>query len=131
MRYVTVEEVIAMNVAVIKKYSPGEIIGVKDPRLLDSAVNRPKQSAFEEDAYPSLFEKATALFESLAKNHVFYNGNKRTAFLSLTVFLRYNGYRLVIPTEEAVNFTVGVVKHEYTFRDSVGFIESRSVPIHR
>lgn len=126
MRYVTDKEVIAINVAVIKKYSPGEILGVKDPSLLDSAVNRPMQSAFGEEAYLSVFEKAGALFESLAKNHVFYNANKRTAFLSLTIFLRYNGYRLVIPTEEAVQFTVGVVKHEYTFRDIVGFITRHS-----
>lgn len=127
MRYLTEQEVIAINVAVIKKYSPGEILGVKDSALLNSAVNRPMQSAFLDEMYPTVFEKAGALFESLVKNHVFYNGNKRTAFMSLSVFLRYNEYRLEVSTEEAVNFTVGVATNDYTFNDIVGFIRSHAV----
>lgn len=129
MRYLTDKEVIAINVAAIKKYSPGELSGVKDPGLLDSAINRPKQSAFGEDAYPSLYEKAAALFESIAQNHVFYNANKRTAFVSLVVFLRYNGYKLMLTTEEAVAFTLGVVNHEYGELDVLNTIVRNSVPL--
>ena len=44
-------------------------------------MNRTKQSAFGEEAYPSIFEKAAELFESLAQNHAFHNANKRTALL--------------------------------------------------
>ncbi|MBX9158268.1 type II toxin-antitoxin system death-on-curing family toxin [Bacillus cereus group sp. MYBK15-3] len=127
MRYLTDKEVIAINVAAIKKYSPGELLGVKDPGLLDSAVNRPKQSAFGEDAYPGVYEKAAALFESIAQNHVFYNANKRTAFMCLAVFLRYNGYKLVISTEEAIAFTLGVVNHEYSELDVLNTIATHSV----
>lgn len=58
IRYLSVQEAIAINVAVIQIYSPGEHIGVKDSGLLESAVTRPKSSVFGEDAYPSLFEKA-------------------------------------------------------------------------
>lgn len=129
MRYLTDKEVIAINVAAIKKYSPGELLGVKDPGLLDSAINRPKQSAFGSDAYPSIYEKAAALFESIAQNHVFYNANKRTAFVSLVVFLRYNGYKLMITTEEAVAFTLGVVNHEYSELDVLNTIVRHSVPL--
>ncbi|WP_329959762.1 type II toxin-antitoxin system death-on-curing family toxin [Paenibacillus tundrae] len=55
--------------------------GVKNYSLLDSAVNSPQQTLFGEDAYPSIFEKTSALLESLVKNHCFQNGNKRTAYL--------------------------------------------------
>ena len=66
-RFLTSHEVIAIKVAMIQKYSVGEMIGVKSPSLLDSAVMRAQSSAFGEEAYPSIFEKAAALFESLVK----------------------------------------------------------------
>lgn len=52
----------------IQRYSSGEHIGVKEPELLESAVHRPQSSAFGEDAYPTIFEIAAALFESLGQN---------------------------------------------------------------
>lgn len=81
-QFLTDEEVIAINLWVIQEFSPGEQTGVKSPDLLNSAVSRPKQSVFGEDAYPTIFAKGAALFESLAQNHAFHNANKRTAFLS-------------------------------------------------
>ncbi|WP_081804155.1 Fic family protein [Geobacillus thermocatenulatus] len=48
----------------------------KFPKLLNSAVNRPKQSAFGQDADPTLWLKAAALYASLCQNHPFHNANK-------------------------------------------------------
>ncbi|WP_082806595.1 type II toxin-antitoxin system death-on-curing family toxin [Ferroacidibacillus organovorans] len=92
IKYLTPEEVIAIHLYVIHEFSPGEQSGVAFPDMLDSAIHRPRHSAFGEDAYPGIFEKAAALFASLAQNHAFHNANKRTAFLSLLQFLSYNGY---------------------------------------
>ncbi|QGG48335.1 hypothetical protein [Heliorestis convoluta] len=44
MRYLTEREVISINLLVIERYSPKEQKGVKIPELLNSAINRPKQS---------------------------------------------------------------------------------------
>ena len=71
--YLTTNQVIAINTVQIRLYSPQEQVGVKDVKLLESAINRPKQSVFGDDAYPTVFEKAAALFESIAKNHAFHN----------------------------------------------------------
>lgn len=60
--------------------------------LLESAVGRPFHSAFGEDAYPTVIEKAAALFHSLISNHPFHNGNKRTAVIAFDSFLVANGY---------------------------------------
>lgn len=60
--------------------------------LLESAASRPFHSAFGKDAYPTLIEKAAALFHSLISNHPFHNGNKRTAVLAFDIFLVANGY---------------------------------------
>ncbi|MDN8593287.1 type II toxin-antitoxin system death-on-curing family toxin [Paenibacillus sp. 11B] len=119
IRYLTVQEVIAINVAMIKRYSPGEQIGVKDSGLLESAVLRPRSSAFSNDAYSTIYEKAAALFESLGQNHPFHNANKRTAFTALVIFLRYNNLHLKMEQSLAEDFTVDMVNHKYTFEDVV------------
>ncbi|PYU22557.1 MAG: hypothetical protein DMG32_17965 [Acidobacteria bacterium] len=58
----------------------------RDKRLIESAVSRPFQTVFGADAYPSMTDKAVALFHSLISNHAFYNGN-RTAVIALDHFL--------------------------------------------
>lgn len=129
MRYLTYKEVAAINQYVIERFSQGEQIGIKSTELLDSAVHRPSQSAFGEDAYHSVFEKAGALFESIAQNHAFHNANKRTAFLSLTQFLYYNGYDFEMNSQtEQAGFTVNVVNKKYSFDEMVGIIETHSFP---
>lgn len=126
IRYLSVEEVTAINVAMIQKYSPGEQIGIKSQPLLEAAVYRPQQSAFGEDAYPTIFEKAAALFESLGQNHPFHNANKRTAFTAMVMFLRYNGYVFKMGQKQAEDFTVSMVEHAYSFEELVGIIKAHS-----
>ena len=121
--YLTTNQVIAINTVQIRLYSPDEPLGVKDPNLLDSAINRPKQSAFGRDAYPSIHKKAAALFDSLAKNHAFHNANKRTALASLIIFLKINYFRWTMGIEEEQDFTVDVVNHKYSFDEMVSTIE--------
>ncbi|GAA0594104.1 type II toxin-antitoxin system death-on-curing family toxin [Virgibacillus siamensis] len=127
IRYLTVEEVISINLYLINRYSRGETAGVKDATLLDSAINRPKQSAFGEDAYPSMVEKAAALFQSLAFNHAFHNANKRTAFTSMIQFLKYNGLNFYMDPKEAEDFVVDTVNHKYNFADIVTIISKHSI----
>ncbi|MCQ2009915.1 type II toxin-antitoxin system death-on-curing family toxin [Sporolactobacillus sp. STSJ-5] len=104
--YLNKNQVIYLNAVLIKRFSPSEDIGIKEPSLLDSAINRPKQSVLGEDAYPTLCQKAAALFQSLAQNHPFYNANKRTAYAALELFLRKNGYVIQASQKEKENFTV-------------------------
>ncbi|WP_077212436.1 type II toxin-antitoxin system death-on-curing family toxin [Bacillus dakarensis] len=127
--YLTTNQVIAINTVQIRLYSPDEPLGVKDPNLLDSAINRPKQSVFGSDAYPTIYEKAAALFESIAKNHAFHNANKRTALASLIVFLKINHFRWTMGIEEEQDFTVDVVNHKYTFEEIVSTIIKHTVKL--
>jgi death on curing protein len=113
--YLSTYQIIAINAIQIKVYSSTEQIGVKDAGLLDSAVNRPRQTDFENDAYPSIHEKA-ALFESISKNHTFQNANKRTALASLIMFLKINHYQWIMGMEEEQDFVVDVVNHRYDFK---------------
>jgi death on curing protein len=67
---------------------------IADEGMLQSAVARPKASVFGEDAYPTLDDKAAAMLHSLARNHAFVDGNKRTAWAAAWAFLRLNGIDL-------------------------------------
>lgn len=123
----TERDVIAINRDVILRYTPNEDILVKDYNLLSSAVNRPRQSAFGDDAYKTVFEKGAALLESIAKNHAFESANKRTAFTSLVVFLHINGYLLQMDQKYAEDFVVDVTTHKYTFEQVVMIISKHCI----
>jgi death-on-curing protein len=126
IHYLTVNEIIMININEIKERSPGEQIGILNNSLLESAVYRPQQSAFGEDAYPTIMEKSAAIFESLGQNHAFQNANKRTAFISMVMFLRYNGYLFKMDNNLVKDFTVSMVNHEYTFEKLVSIINEHS-----
>lgn len=85
--YLTPVEVMVMQRALIERY--GGSHGLRDAGALESALFRP-QSGYYED----VIWEAAALFESLAMNHPFVDGNKRIAFACVDVFLGLNGFRL-------------------------------------
>lgn len=59
--------------------------------LADSALASPRVGFGDQDAYPTLIEKAAVLIEHLARNHPLPDGNKRCAFLMTVDFLAANG----------------------------------------
>ena len=93
INYVTLPDVLAMHMVLIKRYGGSD--GVRDMGSLESAIARP-QSGY----YKDIIESAAALFESLAINHPFIDGNKRVAFASTDIFLRINGYRFTLNSNE-------------------------------
>ncbi len=81
---------------------------IRDYGLLESALARPRASAFGEDAYPDLFAKAAALLHSLARNHALVDGNKRLALAATIAFLGINGHRLTLSNDEAYDLVIAV-----------------------
>lgn len=57
-------------------------VEVRDHGLVESSAAGPRASAFGEDAYPTLHEKAAALVHSVARNHALVDGNKRLALIA-------------------------------------------------
>ncbi len=90
---ITVDEVLVLHDLSINFF--GGSPGIRDINLLESAVARPFQTFNNNDVYISVFEKATALLESIVKNHPFADGNKRTGFLSSLIFLKRNNLKLI------------------------------------
>lgn len=77
----------------------GGAAGLRDRGLLESAVARP-QNAF---AYgtPDLADLAAAYAAGIIGNHPFIDGNKRTGFVAMLVFLGQNGIDFDVPEAEA------------------------------
>ncbi|MEU1296576.1 type II toxin-antitoxin system death-on-curing family toxin [Streptomyces sp. NPDC005840] len=86
VRHVQLDEILAIARAV-----NGTEHSVRDMGLLASAIERPRTNVFGTELYPTLHEKAAALLHSVARNHALIDGNKRTAWLAMRVFLRFNG----------------------------------------
>jgi death-on-curing protein len=126
MKYLTIEEATFFNLLLIEEHGGKEQAGIKDITVLESAIERPKQTIFGKDAYQTIFEKAAALMESLAKNHPFHNANKRTAFLSMVTFLSINGYEFEMDQHEAENFVVDVVLNQYTLKEVTEIIKKHT-----
>jgi len=60
----------------------GQEVQIRDFGLLLSAVARPRESAFGEEAYPDPWVKAAAPLHSLTRHHSFVDGNKRAGWSS-------------------------------------------------
>lgn len=85
---------------------------VRDIGLLESAVARPRATAFGSDAYPGLMQKVAALAHSIARNHALVDGNKRLALAGTIAFLGVNGFRLTFTNDEAYEFIIGLATGE-------------------
>ncbi len=103
--YLDIEDVVEM----IRVLAIGPI---RDLGLLDSAVNRPRASAFGLDAYESLDLKAAALLHSLTKNHPLLDGNKRLAWLATVVFCDLNGSTTTLSDDQAFHLVWDVASSD-------------------
>lgn len=81
---------------------------VRDYGLLESALARPRATAFGSEAYRGLDAKAGALLHSLARNHALADGNKRLALAALVAFYGVNGRRLTLTNDEAYELVMNV-----------------------
>lgn len=122
--YLAVEDLV-----IIAGFATGAQPAVRDYGLLDSAANRPAASAFGQDAYPTLHQKAAALLHSIARNHALIDGNKRTAWLATYVFYDINGYDLDEPNDdEPVELVLKVARGQLEVDEMAAWLAERVKP---
>ena len=102
---------------------------VRDYGLLESALARPRSSAFGEDVYTGVHDRAAALLHSLARNQALVDGNKRLALAATIAFLGMNGIRLMLSNDEAYDLVIAVATGALDdVPDIAAVLESRSSP---
>jgi death-on-curing protein len=120
-RYLTLTDALGIHDTQLAQF--GGATGVRDPGQLEAALFRP-QTGY----YADLIAEAAALWESLSQNHPFIDGNKRTAFASMHVFLIINGYRLQTTVMEALPFVTGLYDtHSFRFEALEDWLRANAV----
>ena len=89
MRYITIEEIVAIN-RIVTNDSDLTINNMFNLPALEAALGAANQTVFEREVYPTIPEKALKLFDVIIRRHPFKDGNKRTAFLALMTWLAMN-----------------------------------------
>lgn len=101
-----------------------ESFAIVNPGSLESAVSRPMQSVFGNDAYPTAYTKAAALTESLISNHCFHDGNKRIGISAGIIFMMNNGFVLDATDDDVCDAAFKASKGEWKFNELKDWFES-------
>lgn len=101
--------------------------GVRDMALLDSALARPWQVAAYGER--SLAQLAAAYGEGIARNHPFLDGNKRTAFVAMELFLMLNGQRLAADDASCVLTMLDVAAGEISEEEFTQWVAAHLAPL--
>ena len=90
----------------------GGASGLCDGGLLQNALQRPVNKRQYENA--DIFESAAHYAFGIAKANTFFDGNKRTAFVSSVTFLWLNGWHFVTEPAEGIEFMEGFASHQFS-----------------
>lgn len=100
--------------------------GIPNIGMVESAIARPYSGY-----YRPIERKAAALVQSVATNHGFADGNKRTAVILLNLLLDKSDYRLVFrpgdgdPDDAVANMVLGVVMRKMPYGSLVDWLRAR------
>jgi|GEM_PF-186555 len=107
----------------------GGVKGFHNKGLVESALARPLQSIMGKDAYSNVYTKAAALLDSIANNHGFRDGNKRTAMAAASFFLDNHDIDLDITNQEYEDFMLHVVNDKPDVREISIWLQGHSESI--
>jgi death-on-curing protein len=124
-RWVAAEVLLAVHEEQLAEH--GGAAGVRDLGLLESALARPQNQA----AYgnPDAADLAAAYGVGLAKNHPFIDGNKRTAFVAVELFLALNGCALTANDTDCVMTMLAVAASDIDEDAFADWIRRHSAPV--
>jgi death-on-curing protein len=121
-RFLSAGEVLALHSVVIEESGGGH--GVRDMTLLESALGAPQQTFGGALLHADVPAQAAAMLRSIALNHPFVDGNKRTAFMAAYVFLQVNGQDFTAPEAEVVDFMLKVAAGKRSLEEITAWIRS-------
>jgi len=125
MRYLTIEEVLALHSLIIASF--GGSPGLRDREALDSAVAQPQMTFGGVDLYPTIPRKAAALGHSLISNHPFIDGNKRVGHAAIEVMLLLNGHEIVGSVDEQEEVILSVASGTMSRDEFASWVEQHVV----
>jgi death-on-curing protein len=122
--FLTLDEVLAIHAHQVDRY--GGALGIRDAKLLDSALAMPRATFDGELLHGTIFEQAAAYLFHLVKNHPFVDGNKRLGLATALVFLRLNGIRIRATDDELVELVLDVAAGRRSKAEVAVFLRERA-----
>lgn len=106
----------------------GGASGLRDPALLASAISRPL-NRFHYSSEENCAALAAAYAFGIARNHPFVDGNKRTAFAAMEVFLILNGWRLSADDADVIQTFLALASGAITETQLADWIEANCTAV--
>ena len=100
----------------------GGSFGIRDGKLLDSALEGIFQTFDGKELYPTKEEKGAMLGYSLISNHAFVDGNKRIGVYVMLTFLEVNGIRIECTDNELIDLGLGVASGKIGYEEILDWI---------
>jgi len=122
MILLTVDEIISLHTKLISKTGGSD--GLRDRGLLESAVYSAMGGFGDEEAYPTIEEKAARLMYALVNNHAFVDGNKRIGVLVMLTTLRLNSVELKFTQTELIELGLQTASGKTDYEQVLEFIKS-------
>jgi death-on-curing protein len=126
LKPIGVRDLVWLNTAVVGQ--TGGSLGVRDAGALEAVVARPYVGYEETELFPTPFDKAAALMESMIQRHPFMDGNKRTGLLAGAALLHLAGYDFAAPKGEMVEMPVTLAEHKITIEELSQWFEDHAKP---
>ncbi len=111
---INADEVKEIHRILIEKF--GGSFGIRDLNILESALARPFSTFDGKELYPTTIEKASALLESIVKNHPFIDGNKRVGYTLIRLLLLQNNLDIEATEEEKYFLIIEISKGNLNFQ---------------
>ena len=115
MKLISVPDLVWLNAAAVGE--TGGATGIRDASALEAVVARPCAGYGGEELFPTPFDKAAAIMESVIQRHPFVDGNKRTGLLAGAALLYLAGYDFAAPRDQMVEVPVRVAEHKITLEE--------------
>lgn len=103
--------------------------GIRDERLLESALAQPQASYKAKYVHDSIFMMAAAYGYHLCNNHPFVDGNKRTALVAIYTFLYVNGYQLQADKHSLYAIIYDLAEGKVEKKELTHFLERNTSPV--
>jgi len=123
MKNLTVPQIIRMHELLIEQ--TGGTFGVRDNRLLESALYSPFQTFGGKELYPTILDKVSRITFGIISNHPFIDGNKRIGILVMLTTLELNNIQLNCTDDELIHLGLKLASGEMSNEDLLLWIKTR------
>jgi len=125
-QWLSLADALAVHEAQIATHGGSE--GLRDRGLLESALDRPRNSDAYGDPPPDVPQLAALYAIGIVRNHPFVDGNKRVGLVALELFLVLNSYRLAADDAECVVHILGLAAGDLSDEEFIAWVCDSAKP---